>query len=196
MEIWLDFERPAGIVCGSVRCALYFSGRRAFLNVCLTQRVCDWSCTSDKRRRTVFVSSRMDGPQLSKEKGWVTEGKPQKEKEVVRAAGIEPARTSRSYGFSYHFGFRRRPWPGVCGLDYPFTLAISFRRCPSSLYTFPYSGLGSGLPVKVSPNLSSSTSRVSLGALNLFGLSPLRLPVSPRPHARNDIVRLASLLQG
>lgn len=53
------------------------------------------------------------------------------------------------------YGFRRRqaeappgssPWagalrrPGVCGLDYPFAMArieASFRRCPSSLYTFP-----------------------------------------------------------
>lgn len=28
--------------------------------------------------------------------------------EVVRAAGVEPARALRPYGFSYHFGFRRR----------------------------------------------------------------------------------------
>jgi hypothetical protein len=27
---------------------------------------------------------------------------------LVRAAGIEPARAFRPYGFSYHFGFRRR----------------------------------------------------------------------------------------
>lgn len=43
---------------------------------------------------------------------------------LVRAAGIEPARTFRSYGFSYHFDFRRRHIVGVCGLDYPFTLAV------------------------------------------------------------------------
>jgi hypothetical protein len=41
--------------------------------------------------------------------------------------------------------------------------------------------LGSGLPVKASPNLSSSTLRVSPKALK-FGLSPLRLPIPPRPH--------------
>ena len=37
------------------------------------------------------------------------------------------------------------------------------RCCPSSLYTFParLSGLGSGLPLKVSPTLSSSASPVS-----------------------------------
>jgi hypothetical protein len=58
----------------------------------------------------------------------------------------------------------------------------SCRCCPSSLYTF-LSGerLGSGLPVKVSPTLSSSAPWVSPRALN--GLSPMRLPVSPRPHA-------------
>jgi hypothetical protein len=42
---------------------------------------------------------------------------------MVRAAGIEPAQTLRSYGFSYHFGFRRRRNRDVCGLDYPFTVA-------------------------------------------------------------------------
>ena len=42
---------------------------------------------------------------------------------MVRAAGLEPAQASRPYGFSYHFGFRRRPVRGVRGLDYPFTVA-------------------------------------------------------------------------
>ncbi len=56
---------------------------------------------------------------------------------MVRAAGLEPAQAFRPHGFSYHFGFRRRP-SDVRGLDYPFTLAVTrFRCCPSSLYTFP-----------------------------------------------------------
>jgi len=56
---------------------------------------------------------------------------------LVRAAGIEPAQALRPYGFSYHFGFHRRR-EGVCGLDYPFTVARERGRCcPSSLYTFP-----------------------------------------------------------
>ena len=42
---------------------------------------------------------------------------------LVRAAGLEPAQASRPYGFSYHFGFHRRPVWNVCGLDYPFTVA-------------------------------------------------------------------------
>jgi hypothetical protein len=88
---------------------------------------------------------------------------PTSEEGVVRAGGLEPPRPVRVCGFSYHFGFRR-PATRVRGLDYPFTIPRErFRCCPSSLYTFPkISGLGSGLPVKVSPTLSSSTPPVSL----------------------------------
>ena len=42
---------------------------------------------------------------------------------LVRAAGLEPAQAFRPYGFSYHFGFRRRPTQDVRGLDYTFTVA-------------------------------------------------------------------------
>ena len=50
-------------------------------------------------------------------------------------------------GFSYQLRFASPPWFEVCGLDYPFTLAVCLRCCPSSLYTFPSEvGLGSGLP--------------------------------------------------
>lgn len=63
----------------------------------------------------------------------------------MRAGGLEPPQAFRPYGFSYHFGFRRRPVvPGVRGLDYPFTVprrGPGVRCCPSSLYTFPLSGL-------------------------------------------------------
>jgi hypothetical protein len=37
----------------------------------------------------------------------------------------------------------------VCGLDYPFAIRAGvdrrFRRCPSSLYTFPFSGAWLGI---------------------------------------------------
>ncbi len=88
------------------------------------------------------------------------------EEAMVRAEGVEPSRALRPYGFSCHFGFRRRP-VGVRGLDYPFTVRShsGVRCCPSSLYTFPAgsvpSGLGSGLPFQGSPTLSSSASPVS-----------------------------------
>ncbi len=97
-------------------------------------------------------------------------------------------------GFSCHCGFRRplrtTPWGRsvkVWGLDYPFTVPRTSggRCCPSSLYTFPKHrfGLGSGLPLKVSPNLSSFASPVSQRALK-FCLSPPRLPFR---HARVPI---------
>ena len=46
---------------------------------------------------------------------------------LVRAGGIEPPQVLRPYGFSDHFGFRRRAGSTgtVRGLDYPF--AIAFR---------------------------------------------------------------------
>jgi len=59
---------------------------------------------------------------------------------VVRAAGLEPARASRPNGFSSHFGFRRRHLAFVV-----WTIPSPWRRrvrcCPSSLYTFPSWGL-------------------------------------------------------
>jgi hypothetical protein len=74
------------------------------------------------------------------------------------------------------YGFRRpevTPLEGsrqVCGLDYPFTLPRKFRSLGAArLVSTPsrrcLSGLGSGLPFKVSPNLSSSASPVSQRAL-------------------------------
>src|SRR5579862_2557203 len=51
-------------------------------------------------------------------------------REVVRAAGLEPAQAFRPYGFSYHYGFRRARRRAVrrealCGLDYTFTVAFA-----------------------------------------------------------------------
>src|SRR5436190_11329541 len=68
------------------------------------------------------------------------------------------------------------------------------RCCPSSLYTFPVrasSGLGSGLPFEVSPNLSSSASPVSRRALK-FSLSPLRMPFR---HARARLSDCLSMIR-
>ena len=63
---------------------------------------------------------------------------------MVRAGGFEPPQALRPNGFSYHL--RLSPPPsGVCGLDYPFTLASRRRCCPSSLYTFPFGMFRSGL---------------------------------------------------
>jgi hypothetical protein len=83
--------------------------------------------------------------------------------------------------------------PRVCGLDYPFTVLRPRRRLgaarlvstPSRPGLLP-SGLGSGLPVKVSPSLGSSASWVSRRSTQVAS-SPLRLPVSPRPRDQASI---------
>jgi hypothetical protein len=117
---------------------------------------------------------------------------------MVRAEGVEPTRAVKPRGFSCRL--RLSP-PGrcalerfrqVCGLDYPFTIPRKVRglgaarlvSTPSRLECF--SGLGSGLPFQVSPNLSSSASPVSQASTQA-SLSPLRLPFR---HAR-----VASLLR-
>ena len=97
--------------------------------------------------------------------------------------GFPPTDFHTSYGLRRLVcAFARRR---VRGLDYTFTVARSrLRCCPSSLYTFAPAVRPGRLArdchlAEVSPNLSSSASSVSRGALNR--LSPLRLPFR---HAR------------
>ena len=64
--------------------------------------------------------------------------------------------------------------------------APGVRCCPSSLYTFPavFSRAWLGIAMlQGSPNLSSSAPPVSRRALKFFRLSPMRLPIPPRPHS-------------
>jgi len=79
----------------------------------------------------------------------------------------------------------------VWGLDYPFAMPqISFgiRRCPSSLYTFPTgtliapAGLGSDRHVTGFPDFEQFYHRRFPGGHSSFRLSPMRLPIPPRPH--------------
>ena len=99
-------------------------------------------------------------------------------------------------GFSYRLRLsppsssrhRRKVGFAVWTIPSPCPGGREFRCCPSSLYTFPAefsAGLGSGSPLQGSPNLGSSTSPVSRRALK-FRLSPLRLPISPRPRGRSS----------
>jgi len=118
---------------------------------------------------------------------------------LVRAEGLEPSRTLRSNGFSYPPRLSPPPTAfamgfGVWTIPSPCPeLAPGVRYCPSSLYTFPAVSGRAWLGIAMlqgSPNLSSSAPPVSRRALKFFGLSPMRLPISPRPHgfkvARND----------
>src|ERR1700686_5126628 len=96
--------------------------------------------------------------------------------EGVPAEGVEPTRPCDQRIF---IPLRLSPPPsGVRGPDYPFTVPRKIRGLGAArLVSTPSSvrRLGSGLPVKVSPTLSSSASPVSRRALK-FCLSPPRLP--------------------
>src|SRR6266849_10255898 len=112
---------------------------------------------------------------------------------VVRAEGLEPSRAVKLNGFSYRL--RLSP-PGrgaldrmrqVCGLDYPFTVPRKNRGLGAArLVSTPSrlevpSGLGSGLPFQVSPNLGSSASPVSQASTQVSLLKSVASAVPPRP---------------
>src|ERR1700686_3531172 len=110
---------------------------------------------------------------------------------VVRAVGVEPtqAEALRIFMPSTAFAARTRRLPSarqVCGLDYPFTLPRKIRRLGAArLVSTPsrvesLSGLGSGLPFEVSPNLSSSASPVSQASTQVF-LKSAAYAIPPRP---------------
>ncbi len=61
----------------------------------------------------------------------------------------------------------------VCSLDFTFTLAVALGAARQ--VSTPSLRAWLGIAIQVPPTLSSSTSEVSLGALN-FSLSPLCLP--------------------
>ena len=102
-----------------------------------------------------------------------------------------PHRPFEPCGFSYRL--RLSP-PGccsslhpVCGLDYPSTVSrmigtLGAARLVSTPSRLGFSGLGSGLPFKVSPNLSSSASPVSQASTQVF-LKSAAYAIPPRPRA-------------
>ena len=119
------------------------------------------------------------------------EARPVSVKGLVRAEGLEPSRTLRSNGFSYHPRLSPPPF-GVCGLDYPFTVAFALgaARLVSTPSRPDWGRAWLGIAMlQGSPNLSSSAPPVSRRALKFFRLSPMRLPIPPRPR----VPSLASL---
>ena len=91
------------------------------------------------------------------------------------------------------YGFRRPDMKliegsrQVCGLDYPFTISrkprgLGAARLVSTPSRLVLTGLGSGLPFKVSPNLSSSASPVSQTSTQVF-LKSAAYAIPPRPRA-------------
>ena len=122
----------------------------------------------------------------------------------MRAVGVEPTRALRPCGFSYRLRLSpltppRLPRFGgfaVWTIPSPYSATLEVRRCPSSLYTFLKHcfRLGSGSPVKVSPNLSSSASPVSRRALK-FAFKSSASAIPPRPHGwlQHPIIQAAKL---
>ena len=117
---------------------------------------------------------------------------------VVRAEGLEPSRGLRPNGFSYHPRLsppcrRSRPRDAPAGLWSGLYLHRDRSVCRRSAVgaarlvstpSPPEFSVGAWLGIAISqgsPNLSSSASPVSRRALKLR-LSPVRLPISPRPH--------------
>jgi hypothetical protein len=109
---------------------------------------------------------------------------------LVRAEGLEPSRALRPNGFSYPATAFAAPANlaagfGVWTIPSPCPdLAPGVRWCPSSLYTFPAVSSQAWLGIAMlqgSPTLSSSASPVSRRALKFIRLSPMRLPIPPRP---------------
>ena len=97
--------------------------------------------------------------------------------------------------FRTSYGFRRRRI-GVCGLDYPFTVATRLRCCPSSLYTFPNKfltlGLGSGLPCQRFPRIwAVLRPRFPEAHSNCF--KSVASTVPPRPRNRSIYAILGAL---
>lgn len=108
----------------------------------------------------------------------------------IGARGRNRTGTPCGGGFSYHFDFRRRPacagrsWSGA-RLHHSLA-AVGARRLLSTPSQEPFGswawlGISSDLRPGPSPSLTGFTSGVSPGGLK-FGLSPLRLPISPLGH--------------
>ena len=111
---------------------------------------------------------------------------------MVRAEGIEPSRAEAQRIFmpATAFAARTRRFDARAsgsrsGLSlHRLPEGPGLRCCPSSLYTFPalrFSGLGSGLPFQVSPNLGSSASPVSHASTQVSLLKSVASAVPPRP---------------
>ena len=113
---------------------------------------------------------------------------------MVRAAGIEPA---RPFGLRIFIPLRLSP-PSqrgdVCGLDYPFTVAfaVGAARLVSTPSRFR---AWLGIAIAGFPEFEQfCTSSFQEGTQ--VSLSPLRLPISPRPHTFYRYINQMANCQG
>ena len=109
--------------------------------------------------------------------------------ELVRAEGLEPSRALRPNGFSYHLRLSPPPF-GVCGLDYPFTVALAVGAArlvstPSRREHIVRPGLARDCHFRF-PRLWAVLHRRFPERALKFSSSPLRLPVPPHPRGRSS----------
>jgi hypothetical protein len=123
---------------------------------------------------------------------------PEAKTKMVRAGGLEPPRAEAQRIFLPATAFAAAWDAGaptsVRGLDYPFTMAgkRGDRCCPSSLYTFPQRrcavGLARDCHLTGSPEFGQFCTPGFPGGTQ-HGLSPVRLPIPPRPQSGDGIER-------
>ena len=105
---------------------------------------------------------------------------------MVRAVGLEPTQALRLNGFSYHFGFRRRPiWAFVSGPSHHHGVAALGAARPVS--THSRLGAWLGITSEGFPDLGSFTPAISRRALHC--LSPVRLPLRHEPMRHFERIR-------
>ena len=101
----------------------------------------------------------------------------------MRWCGRGDSNPHRPFGptdFLTSYGFRRRPL-GVCGLDYPFTCSESPLGAARLVSTpSPFRGLARDCHVTGFPEFEQFCIR-GFPRSTQVRLSPLRLPISPRP---------------
>src|SRR5437879_3699189 len=106
---------------------------------------------------------------------------------MVRAAGVEPARAFRLYGFSYHFGFRRRrrrSWSGLSLRHSRKALGAARLVSTPSRETVAPAGLARDRHLTGFPEFERFYVRRFRRRTQVFSSSPLRLPIPPRPRSR------------
>ena len=128
---------------------------------------------------------------------WPAVSRRERHEKLVRAEGLEPSRTLRSNGFSCHYGFRRPRLIAskVWGLDYPFAMPKSVSGLGAArLVSTPSQperrllrqSLARDRHVTGFPDFEQFYHRRFPGGHSSFRLSPVRLPIPPRPHGFKD----------
>ena len=128
---------------------------------------------------------------------WPAVSRRERHEKLVRAEGLEPSRTLRSNGFSCHYGFRRPRLIaarfGVWTIPSPCPKSVSGLGAARLVSTpsqperrLLRQGLARDRQVRGFPEFEQFYHRRFPGGHSSFRLSPMRLPIPPRPHGFKD----------